>query len=237
MDYGAMLGDAYAYTVDALWGKWARWLLLLVSCIIFPLILGYTMEIYRGKRPAPEPQDWAKLFIDGLKLFVAGLIYAIPVILVFVIFGGFALLSLISSAAATGNPDIVATNPELFAGSLGLFFIGILIAAVLGILISLISTIGMIRFARTDRIGEAFNFSAILDTIGRIGWANYIVALIILWVVAVAFGIVVNIFGLIPFLGVLLMLVIIPAVVIFQARYLTRVYESAGADRDASLSM
>jgi hypothetical protein len=195
------------------------------------------MEIYRGKQPAPEPQDWGKLFVDGLKLFVAGLIYAIPVILVFVIFGGLAILSFIPAAVATGNPDIVASNPEFFAGALVLFFIGILLAVVLGIIISLISTIGMIRLARTDRIGEAFNFSAIIDTIGRIGWANYIVALIILWVVGVVFGIVVNIFGFVPFLGVLLMLVTIPAIVIFQARYITLVFESAGADRTASLTM
>ena len=225
-----MLGDAYAYTVDALWGKWVRWLLLFVSCIIFPLILGYTMEIYRGKRPAPEPDDWAKLFIDGLKLFVAGLIYAIPVIIVFAVFGGFALLSLISSAAVSGNPDIVASNPELLAGSLALFLVGLLIAVVLGIVISLVSTIGMVRLARMDSIGEAFNFSAILATIGRIGWSNYIVALIVLWIVGVAFGIVTSILGAIPFLGWLLVLLVVPAIVVFQARYITRIYESAGPD-------
>ena len=42
---------------------------------------------------------------------------------------------------------------------------------------------GAVRFARTDSFGEAFNFSAILAHIGRIGWGPYIVALIVLMVV------------------------------------------------------
>ncbi|WP_369425765.1 DUF4013 domain-containing protein, partial [Methanothrix sp.] len=65
-----------------------RWLLLIICCIIFPLFMGYTMEVMRGKKPAPELENWGKLFIDGLKLFIAGLIYAIPVIILAIIFIG-----------------------------------------------------------------------------------------------------------------------------------------------------
>ena len=47
-----MLGDSIEYAKDAVWGKWVRWILLVISTIIFPLILGYMMEVYRGKKPA-----------------------------------------------------------------------------------------------------------------------------------------------------------------------------------------
>jgi len=36
MDYTRLLGDSFDYTKEALWGRWTRWLLLLVSTIIFP---------------------------------------------------------------------------------------------------------------------------------------------------------------------------------------------------------
>ena len=51
------------------------------ACIIFPLILGYIVRIYRGEKPAPEPGEWATLFIDGLKLLVVHIVYWAPVIL------------------------------------------------------------------------------------------------------------------------------------------------------------
>jgi hypothetical protein len=59
MDIGKVLNDSLEYAKDAVWEKWARWLLLIVSSIIFPLILGYELEVYRGKKPAPDPSEWA----------------------------------------------------------------------------------------------------------------------------------------------------------------------------------
>ena len=82
MEIGAMLGDAFAYTKDALVGNWVRWLILLVGTIIFPIILGYTLLVYRGERTPPDPQDWVAVFIDGVKLFVVQLVYALPVIVI-----------------------------------------------------------------------------------------------------------------------------------------------------------
>ena len=51
MDFGKIVGDSFDYTKEGLEGKWNKWLLLLVSCIIFPLIMGYMMRIYRGGNP------------------------------------------------------------------------------------------------------------------------------------------------------------------------------------------
>ena len=39
------------------------------------------MRIYHGMTPSPEPDTWGTMFIDGLKLFVVGFIYALPVII------------------------------------------------------------------------------------------------------------------------------------------------------------
>ena len=53
--------------------------------------------------------------------------------------------------------------------------------------------IGVVRFARTGSIGEAFNFSAIRATIAKIGWVPYIIALVVLMVCGAIFGIVMGI--------------------------------------------
>jgi len=81
MDYTRLLGDSFDYTKEALWGRWTRWLLLLISTIIFPLIYGYSVRVMSGTKPAPEPEGWIGLFIDGIKLIVISLVYTIPVFL------------------------------------------------------------------------------------------------------------------------------------------------------------
>jgi len=54
--------------------------------IVFPLIMGYMIHIYSGAKPAPKVGNWVDPLIDGLTLLVIGLIYAIPVFIVMVIF-------------------------------------------------------------------------------------------------------------------------------------------------------
>jgi hypothetical protein len=228
MEYGNMLNDSINYAIDAVWKKWARWILLIVSSIIFPLILGYVMEIYRGKKPAPELQHWGKLFIDGLKWIVAWIIYMLPVIAVILIFGGWAFITAMEQSAAIGGPENLLLNPDLLMPIIGGFMIGLVIAIVLAIVISVIAIIGIIRMARQDRFGEAFNFGEILATIRQIGWGSYILALIVLAVVMMIFGIILALIMAIPYIGWLMYLVLLPPLVIFEGRYLTQVYESGG---------
>ena len=50
MDFGTMLGDPW-YTKEALIDKYMRWLILIIGSIIFPIILGYTLRVYRANDP------------------------------------------------------------------------------------------------------------------------------------------------------------------------------------------
>ncbi|MDD3858220.1 MAG: DUF4013 domain-containing protein [Methanoculleus sp.] len=211
MDYGNMLSDSFSYAKDAVWGKWVQWILLAISTIIFPLIMGYMVRIYSGVKPAPEPGNWVGMFIDGLKLLIIGIIYAIPLFIVMAIF--------IIPAGMMNDP----------LAALGTIGIGLLIMLVVGFLISLISAIGVIRFAQKDSMGQAFAFGAILEHIGKIGWGSYIIAIIVLVIAGFVFGFIASILGMIPVLGWLLMLFLYPVWYIFAARYMTLIYESAQA--------
>lgn len=224
-----MLGDSLGYAKDGLVGHWKRWILLIIATIIFPLMMGYTMEIWRGKAPAPEPAQWGKLFIDGLKLLVAAIIYAIPVILIIFIFGGFAFFSAIQEAAMSGDPEFFTNNMEVLMPLVAAFMVGVLIALIVAFILMLFSTIGFVRMARTERFGEAFNFGAIIETIRKIGWGSYILALIIFFIVAGIIWFVINLFNMIPFIGWLITLILLPFLIIFEARYITRIYEASGA--------
>lgn len=204
MDYGRMFEDSFEYVKDALWGKWVRWLLLIVCVIIFPLFLGYTMEILRGKKPAPELENWGKLFVDGLKFFVVAVIYAIPVIAVL----------LISTGATLVLSPIAILTKMTFT---------ILLTLLVAFLVLIIESIALVRFSRLESFGEAFNFGAILEHIRGIGWGNYVIGLLLVYVVI---GVVNFIVSHIPFIGELLNFILTPAYGIFFARFLTLLYDS-----------
>lgn len=213
MEIGAMLSDSLEYTKEGLMGKWVKWILLIISVIIFPLILGYMLKVLKGTTPAPEIDDWVGMFIDGIKVIIVEFIYMIPVLIVMFLFVGGSALGMASQ------------DPGVAMAAMGAAMLGFLVAIILALIISLIAMIGVVRLARTDSIGEAFNFKAILDTIGQIGWVTYIIALIVLYVVI---GVIAFILGLIPFLGMLILFILYPAFYIFSSRYISLLYDSAG---------
>jgi hypothetical protein len=131
-------------------------------------------------------------------------------------------------------PQIRRSHQAAFAASLVTLIpgmlVGVLIMLVVAIITGLLAKIGIIRFARTGSMGEAFNFGAILETIGKIGWLNYIVALIILFIVMLVVGCVVGIFFLVSILlGYIVELIIAAPVVLFISRYYCLLYDSAKA--------
>jgi hypothetical protein len=247
MDLGSMLDDSFAYAREGVWEKWRRWVLLILCMIIFPLILGYMVRIYRGEKPAPEPADWGTLFVDGLKLLLVQIIYLLPVILLVIL----AFVPMVSTLLTSGllSQDFgsmsdsqterwLSSHPELLSAA-GLMVLLLLIAIVLAIIISVFSFLGVVRFARTRSISQAFHFSAILAHIRHIGWVNYILALVVITIIGFIFGMVMNIFSFIPvigsFIGILVMTVMYVPFILFSARFSALVYE-AGEEKSPQLS-
>jgi hypothetical protein len=75
VDSGKIIEDSFEYAKEGLIGKWKKWILLIFSCIVFPLYLGYIIRICRGANPSPKLDNWGRLFIEGIRLFIVGLIY------------------------------------------------------------------------------------------------------------------------------------------------------------------
>ncbi len=218
MDYGTMLGGSFAYAKDAVIGKWKQWLLLIVATVLLCLpLLGYTVKVLRGERPAPEVSGWGTLFIDGIKYLVISLVYAIPALIILFVTIGSGVI-----AAAVSNP---AGSMNILGGVL----LGLLIVIVVAFLCSLYGTIGLIRFARTGSVGEGFNFAAIQETIGKIGWGTYILALIIMGIIQMIIALIFSsITSIIMPVGLLIELVFLAPVTLFEAHYLSLLYDAAG---------
>lgn len=256
MEFGKLVGDSFAYAKEGLVGHWLKWILLIIlgflpvipimfgvifgivsaltaPAMLIPIIvimiilaiilalplLGYTVRIYRGETPAPEVNNWGSLFSDGLKLFVILLIYAIPVIIVGVVVLGSALGTILLSMTQS------VTDPNAMMGLIGAVIFGIVILAIVAFIIWLIEATAVVRFSRTNSIGEAFNFGEIFSRIGKIGVGSYIVALIIQ---ALIVFVILFILELIPYIGFILVLIVTPVILLFQARYLCQLYNTAG---------
>ena len=214
MDIGKALSESLEYAKDAVWGKWVKWILLIVSTIIFPLIMGYELEVYRGKKPAPELENWGKLFIDGIKLLIIQLIYAIPVIIVAVIFIGAGVITSMQG------------SPQAWMAAWGTLAVGILITLIVAVIIALVELMGIVRFARMGRMGEAFNFGAIRGHIRKIGWGSYILSIIAIFIVAFIIALIISI---IPVIGMFLTIIFAAPIALFVARYVTLLYDSVQA--------
>jgi hypothetical protein len=223
MVIGKTIDGAYFYAKNGILGKWQKWILLIISCIIFPLFMGYMMRIYRGTNPAPELNEWGSMFIDGIKLWIVEIIYALPVIFLDFVLLGSASVAFISTLKNSASGLYIDPN-AMMGLLLGIFF-GSLIIVIVAVIIGLVTATAFIRFARTGSFSEAFNFTEIFSHIGKIGWMTYIVALLML---VIMIGIVMVVSLVIPYIGFFVFLILLPFVGVFTARYLSLLYDLAG---------
>ena len=158
MEFGTILDDALAYTTHGVFHNTNRWLKLIIAilCLGIPMN-GYVMRIYRGEHPAPAVDNWGTLFVDGLKLMIVGLLYTVPVFIIWAI--AYGSIFLVLSSGNNGYMD----SPMVpgWAPNIGFVLLMYLVEFV----IALILPVASIRFARTNSFSEAFNIGAILGFI------------------------------------------------------------------------
>jgi hypothetical protein len=217
MDIDSLVHDAFSYTREALWEQWVRWFHLFIAYLIFPVFMGYTVCIYRGDDPAPELRNWIALFIDGVKVFIIGLAYMIPVLVL--------LIAAILMSASLVAGILADFSLQSVMGLIAVAGAELLVILSVWLVLMLASTIGIVRFARTGRMGEAFHAGAILDDIRSIGWGNYLLALTILWILSMVFHAFVVLVQSVPVAGWLVGLFLMPAWGIYSVRFITAMYE------------
>lgn len=219
MEIGEIISDGIKYPST----KWSK-VVILGIILIIPIVnfigLGYLFRIlkatFAGIDELPDFDEVGELFIDGLKILVVGIVYAIPVIIIG------AIVSLIFGL---GAQTTAVSSFDMFA-----IVAGSLIYIIVAIIIGLIESIAIANMALYEGdLGAAFKFSEIMERISLIGWGKYIVWYIIMVLLgavayAVAAGISIITFG----IGIILaVLIIYPYFSMFAVRSLALLFASS----------
>ena len=125
-----------------------------------------------GLDELPEFDEIGEMFVDGLKVFVVGIVYSIPVIIISLI---------ITAITGSSSSATLSLNPAMIWGLVLVYIVYIIVAVIVG----LIEVIAIANMAYYDGdLGAAFSFSEILDRIAKIGWGKYIITYIVIAIVA-----------------------------------------------------
>ncbi len=225
MDIGEIISDSIKYP-SSNWGKvLILGVIMIASILIVPifLLMGYIFRIIKatlaGLDELPEFDEIGEMFVDGLKVFVVAIIYAIPVYIIALIIG--ALLGSSTTAAS------ISINPYM----LWAFVIGYIVYIIVAVIVGLIEVIAIANMAYYDGdLGAAFSFSEILDYIARIGWGKYIVTYIVIAIVAFI-GFLIGLVTLFILIGIILLpLIIAPFIYMFGARAIALLFIEAVAE-------
>jgi hypothetical protein len=126
---------------------------------------GYVLRVMRqtiaGQPPTlPEWDDWGGLAGDGLKVFVIGLVYFLPAVIVYVVgmilYFVTAVYLPLATAAGTEETEAMANVMVLILGSLGAMFLSIALGTVLLILGAVALPMATAHFCAEGRLGAAF---------------------------------------------------------------------------------
>ncbi len=198
-------------------------LLILVILDIIPIVnfvvLGYLGNVIKEPRDSkqlPPLENYFELWIQGLKIFVASIVFMIiPLIL------AIPFIFLVALASWVSVP-VLATVGWLLA--IVLVIVGLLLAFFLAIIL----VMAIVNMLKKDSFGKAFAFGEIFGIIGKVGWGTYILWLLIIFVCSI----IVAGIGAIPVIGWILSLLIAPIFGVFVARSASLVYSEATATEE-----
>ncbi|MDD3984593.1 MAG: DUF4013 domain-containing protein [Methanobacterium sp.] len=217
MDISDIVSDSIKYPSSSWVKVFMLGIIIITSFLVLPmfLIYGYILRIIKatiaGIDELPDFDGIGEMFIDGIKMFLVAIIYAIPVGIIGLLVG-----LLTGDTAHTG----ISLNPAmLFA-----FILGYIVYIIIAMVIGLIEVIAIANMAYYDGdLGAAFRFNEILDHIARIGWEKYIATYIVIAIIGMI-GFVIGALTLIILIGILL---IIPYLTIFGSRAIALLFKEA----------
>ena len=146
------------------------WVLLVPLLLALVFVSGYSVEITRrvirgNPEELPEWDDWGQMFADGLKVWVIGIVYALPIILVGICLG-------IPTGLLSENSEGLATFLGLVSGCFNFLW---------AIVMSITLPAAIAFYVDNEDLGAAFRFGEVLAFV-RDNLSTYLVTFIMSWV-------------------------------------------------------
>jgi hypothetical protein len=152
------------------------WLLLIPLILAALLLNGYGIEIVRrvikGASPVlPEWGNWGELLMDGLKLFIIQIVYALPMILVGVCLGPLA-------GVTAEEAQEVSSMFSAFMSCLNVLW---------GIVLALFLPAAVAFYVAEGEVSAAFRFGDVFGFV-RDNFGTYVVVAVLSWVAGIIGG-------------------------------------------------
>ncbi|HJJ43845.1 MAG TPA: DUF4013 domain-containing protein [Methanocorpusculum sp.] len=229
----ALVNENFGFTAASL-SALLQYLAVVISlsCVFFvPLTQGYCYRIAKNYRSElPEHKNILALFFSGWRVNFVILYYAIPMIVISLIYAIF-FFYLFPKAGLYATIDVMALD-SLMTVLITMSYM--VIEFITLILVSLFTFMGFVHLTRSRSLRQATDIRAITDIIKKIGWYDYILSLVIMSIffLVITFVLVTsaqifayNGVAIVVLIG-LYLFVMIPTVVFF-VRYLSEIYDTA----------
>jgi len=181
------LTEASQYT-GAIFQRIGELLILIIASII-PIVniltLGYYARVVRddpSSKSPPKVEGYMNLFMEGLKIVVVVIIWAIIIAIIsFIIAVPFLAFAI---PVINWNDPSYWTTPANFLPLIPFIVVFAIIAFLLGI----VAFMGIVHMMKRDSFGKAFAFGEIFSITGRIGWLRYLAYFVISFLVSAIAG-------------------------------------------------
>jgi len=174
------IGKAFTFVFDD--ENWIAKILIGGIVLLIPIVnfaaLGYMVRVVKNvvdglDRPLPDWGDFGDHFVRGLMLFLIGVVYMLPVIL---------LVCLLATAGA-----LVKESRAMADGVRMLMLCLNCLAGLWSFLVALVMPAATIRYALTGEFASAFQFGQIFGLISA-NVGNYILVLVLSWLAGLLGG-------------------------------------------------
>lgn len=138
------------------------WVLLVVTIpAVYGAQIEYIRRVSRGDETLPGWEDFGDKWVQGVLVFIASIIYFLPVLVLMFLF----LVPVAVSVAVEGEPGALASVTAIGGACLV-----ILIATVYGIAASILFYAAQVHFAMSGSFGAFFEFGRIMDKVRSGGY-------------------------------------------------------------------
>ena len=163
-------------------------LIILIILGLIPIVdfivVGYGAHIVReGKNldKPPKLDNYGELFVEGLKIVIVGVIYALVPAIIGSIIG-----LMIAKPIPPYPSEILGWSPWVL---ISIYLLPVLaVTTLIGIVFAIFGVMGVLHMIKTNDFAKAFAFGEIMQLIERIGWGEYLIWLIVMYIIGSIVG-------------------------------------------------